>query len=250
MICSDFGCILESLAVMQTPRDTGAVVGPRGLIKKHELVRIIIQCLYSLGYSKAAACLESESGITCKSPEFESLESQLLDGNWDDCVQSLDKIKGLTDETRASVSFLVLEQCLLECLDCGNISLALDILRKQFSSLKINTEMVHKLSYELLSLKGLGLGCIDSDSVQELRKRLLSNLEKVLPPPITLPERRLEHLVEMAISALIDGCTYHSSSDPISLYRDHHCDRDQFPTKTFQVDFYTYSFAATQEVRT
>lgn len=250
MICSDFGCILESLAVMQTPKDTGTVVGPRGLIKKHELVRIIIQCLYSLGYSKAAAYLESESGIMCKSPEFESLESQILDGNWDDCVQSLDKIKGLTDETRASVSFLVLEQCLLECLDCGNISLALDILRKQFSSLKISTEMVHKLSYELLSLKGLGLGCINSDSVQELRKRLLSNLEKVLPPPITLPERRLEHLVEMAISALIDGCTYHSSSDPISLYRDHHCDRDQFPTKTFQVDFYTYPFAATQVVRT
>lgn len=222
---------------METTNDIGAVVGPRGLIKKHELVRIIIQCLYALGYSKSAACLESESGITCKSPEFELIESHILDGKWGDCIESLDKINGLDDETRASVSFLVLEQCLLECLDCGNISLALDIMRTQFSSLKIGTEMVHKLSYELLSLKGLRLGCIDSDSVHELRKRLLSNLEKVLPPPITLPERRLEHLVEMAISALIDGCIYHSSSDSVSLYKDHHCDRDQFPTETTQVDF-------------
>ncbi|XP_057781766.1 WD repeat-containing protein WDS homolog [Salvia miltiorrhiza] len=220
---------------METTDDIGDVIGPRGLIKKHELVRIIIQCLYALGYSKSAACLESESGITCKSPEFELIESHILDGNWDDCIESLDKINGLDDETRASVSFLVLEQCLLECLDCGNISLALDIMRKQFSSLKIGTEMVHKLSYELLSLKGLRLGCIDSDSVHELRKRLLANLEKVLPPPITLPERRLEHLVEMAISALVDDCIYHSSSDSVSLYRDHHCDRDQFPTETTQI---------------
>ncbi|KAL8490006.1 hypothetical protein ACS0TY_025779 [Phlomoides rotata] len=210
-------------------------VGPNGLIKKHELVRIIIQCLYSLGYSKSAACLESESRIKCKSPEFESLESQILNADWDDSIRSLDKINGLTDETRASAICLVLEQCLLECLNCGDISLALDILQKQFSALKISTCMVHKLSYELLSLKGLQLGCTDYDAVHELRKRLVSELEKVLPPPIILPERRLEHLVEMAISAQIDGCIYHSSTDTISLYRDHHCDRDQFPTETIQI---------------
>lgn len=233
------GSFLKLPAVIETMENMETAVGPKGLIKKHELVRIIIQCLYSLGYSKSAACLESESCITCKSPEFESLESQILNGNWDDCIGSLDKINGLTDETRASAFFLVLEQRLLECLNCGDISLALDILRKQFSALKIGTEMVHKLSYELFSLKGLGLGCIDYDAVHELRKRLLSKLEKVLPPPITLPERRLEHLVEMAISAQIDGCIYHSSSDMISLYRDHHCDRNQFPTETIQVDFWT-----------
>ncbi|KAL1550098.1 WD repeat-containing protein WDS [Salvia divinorum] len=221
---------------METSDDIGDdVIGPRGLIKKQELVRIIIQCLYALGYSKSATCLESESGITCKSPEFELFESHILDGNWGDCIECLHKINGMDDETRASVSFLILEQCLLECLDCGNISLALDMMRKQFSSLKIGAEMVHRLSYELLTLKGLRLGCIDSDSVQELRKKLLSNLEKVLPPPITLPERRLEHLVEMAISALVDSCIYHTSSDSVSLYRDHHCDRDQFPTETTQI---------------
>ncbi|KAK4441549.1 WD repeat-containing protein WDS [Sesamum alatum] len=211
------------------------MVGPKGLIKKHELVRIIIQCLYSLGYSKSAACLESESCIACKSPELESLESQILKANWDDCIRSLDEINGLPNETRASALFLVLKQCLLECLDCGNISLALDILQKQLSALKIGKEKVHRLSYELLSLKGLGLGFIDYDAVHELRKRLLSDLENVLPPPITLPKRRLEDLVEMAVCAQVDGCIYHSSSDTISLYRDHHCDRDHFPTETIQI---------------
>lgn len=213
----------------------GATVGPKGLIKKDELVRIIIQCLYALGYSNSAACLELESGIRCKSQEFESLESLVLNAKWDDCIRNLDRISGLTDEIRASAVFLLLEQCLLECLNSGDVMQALDILRKRFSSLKIDKEMLHKLSYELLSLQGWGLSCINCDEVFELRKRLISNLEKVLPPPITLPERRLEYLLEMAVCSQIDGCMYHSSSDMISLYRDHCCSRNHFPTGTKQV---------------
>ncbi|KAK4408183.1 WD repeat-containing protein WDS [Sesamum angolense] len=85
---------------------------------------------------------------------------------------------------------------------CWNVwilatSLALNILQKRLSALKIGKEKVHKLSYELLSLKGLGLGFIDYDAVHELRKKLLLELEEVLPSPITLPEGRLEHLVEI-----------------------------------------------------
>ncbi|KAL3517757.1 hypothetical protein ACH5RR_020346 [Cinchona calisaya] len=34
---------------------------------------------------------------------------------------------------------------------------------------------------------------------RELRKRLIIELDNLLPPPITLPERRLKHLVEMAV---------------------------------------------------
>ncbi|KAG8370848.1 hypothetical protein BUALT_Bualt13G0026000 [Buddleja alternifolia] len=210
-------------------------VGPKGRIKKHELVRIIIQCLHSLGYSKAATCLESESCISCKSAEFELIESQILNASWDDCIKSLQQINDVTDETRASASFLVLKQCLLECLNSGDISMALEVLQKQLASLRIGREKAHKLSYELVTLKALGLCCIDCDPVNESRKGLLLQLEKVLPPPITLPERRLESLVESAVSAQIDGCMYHSSPDMISLYRDHHCNRDQFPTESIQI---------------
>ncbi|XP_051120454.1 WD repeat-containing protein WDS homolog [Andrographis paniculata] len=213
----------------------GITVGPKGMIKKNELVRIIIQCLYSLGYVKSVSCLESESGITCKSSEFGSLERQVLNANWDDCIENLDKLSGLSDETRASALFLVLEQCLLEHLNSGEISLALDILRKKFSTLKVGKEMLHKLSHELLLLQEWGLGCMSGDEIAELRRRLVSKLEKVLPPPITLPERRLEHLVEMAVCSQIDGCIHHCSSEKISLYTDHRCSRNQFPTETTQI---------------
>ncbi|GER41156.1 transducin family protein / WD-40 repeat family protein [Striga asiatica] len=211
----------------------GTMVGPKGLVRKHELVRIIVQCLYSLGYSRSASCLETESCITLKSCEFEALESQILNANWDDCIRSLNKMDTLADEMRSSALFIVLEQCLLECLNSGHIPVALDLLRRKFSALKIGKEKLHELSYGLISLKGWG--CTDSDGVLELRERLILKLEKILPPPITLPERRLEHLVEMAVCAQIESCMYHSSSDVVSLYRDHHCDRSQFPTETIQI---------------
>ncbi|KAL3531171.1 hypothetical protein ACH5RR_010493 [Cinchona calisaya] len=210
------------------------MIGPKGgLIKKHEFVRIIIQCLYSLGYRKSAVCLESESGISYKSADFESLESHILNGNWDDCVSSINKLKSLGDETRASALFIVFKHCLLECLNRGDNALALEILRKQVVGLQ-DEENVHNLAVGLLFLKELGLSKIDNGLIHELRERLLFEMEKVLPPPITLPERRLEHLVEMAVGAQIDNCVYHSS-DAVSLYEDHHCSRDNFPTETVQI---------------
>ncbi|XP_009629555.1 WD repeat-containing protein WDS homolog isoform X2 [Nicotiana tomentosiformis] len=210
-------------------------LGSKHLIKKHEFVRIIIQCLYSLGYRKSAVSLESESGIAYKSDELESLESHILDANWDACIDCLNRLNGLTNETRASALFLVLKQCLLEYLNRGDDSSALEILQKQISGLQVEKEKVHKLAFGFLSLKELGLGKVDLDVIFNLRNCLLMELEKVLPPPITLPERRLEYLVEMAVWSKIDNCVYHNSVDAVSLYEDHHCDGSQFPTKTTQI---------------
>lgn len=205
----------------------------KGLIKKHEFIRVIVQCLYSLGYEESAACLESEANVSYKSAEFKLLESQILGANWDDCLDTLYGIKDLTDEVRASAVFLVFKQCLLEILSRGDDSMALALLRKQISSLNVGKEKVHKLAFGMLS--GKEMGKVEDHIICELRKRLLTKLEKVLPPPIALPERRLEHLVEMAVSAQIDSCMYHNSVDAVTICEDHHCGRDQIPTETFQV---------------
>lgn len=212
-------------------------LGQKGLIKRHEFIRVIIQCLYSLGYGKSAACLESESSVSYKSAEFKLLESQILSANWDDCVDSLYGFTDLTDETRASAMFLVFKQCLLEFLSRGDYSMALALLRKQISTLKVSKEKVHKLAFGMLLRKEMDLGKMDDHITDELRKRLLRKLEKVLTPPISFPERRLEHLVEMAVSAQIDSCIYHNSTDAITIYEDHNCGRDQIPTETIQVHY-------------
>ncbi|XVF72123.1 hypothetical protein PTKIN_Ptkin12aG0095200 [Pterospermum kingtungense] len=209
-------------------------LGSKGLINKQEFIRVIIQCLYSFGYEKSASCLESESGIRYKSVDFDLLESQILCGDWDNCIDTVNKIKDLKDDTRSSVLFLVFKHCFLEYLNRGDDSLALSVLQKQVPTLCMSKEMVHKLAY-ILSLKEMELGKLDEDIIFELRKRLLMELGKQFPPPIVVPERRLEHLVETSVMAQIDSCMHHNSQDVVSLYEDHCCGRDQIPTKTVQV---------------
>lgn len=213
------------------------MLGSKGLINKQEFVRVIIQCLYSLGYKKSASCLESESSIRYKSVDFDLLESQILSGDWDNCIDTVNRIKDLKDDTRSSVLFLVLKHCFLEYLNRGDDSLALSVLQKQVPTLHMSKEMVHKLAYNIFSLKEMELGKLDEDIIFELRKRLVMELGEHLPPPIVLPERRLEHLVETSVVAQIDSCMHHNSQDVVSLYEDHCCGRDQIPTKTVQVCF-------------
>lgn len=210
------------------------VLGSKGLIKKDEFVRIIIQCLYALGYSKAASVLELESGISYKSTEFQLLESQILDGDWDGCVRTLSLLEDMFDDSRESALFLVFRQWLLEYLSCGQDSLALDVL-KQAGTVHVDKCKVHSLANCMLLLKDRELGLKDDTDVHDLRRKLLIDLEKLLPPPVAVPERRLEHLVETTLTRWIDSCLYHSSSSPISLYEDHCCSRDLIPTETTQV---------------
>ncbi|KAL1367755.1 hypothetical protein HN51_021873 [Arachis hypogaea] len=212
--------------------DTCEVLGSEGLIKKHEFVRIIVQCLYSLGYAKSASFLELESGVSYKSEEFRLLESHVINGNWDGCISFLNSLRDLLGETRDSAVFLVLRQCLMEYLKHGEDNLALDVLRKRVSALHVDRYKIHGLANSMLSLKDVG---VDGDVVHDSRKDLLKDLEKLLPPPIAVPERRLEHLVETTITAWVDSCLYHSSLGPVSLYEDHCCGRDQIPTTTTQI---------------
>ncbi|XP_059660199.1 WD repeat-containing protein WDS homolog isoform X2 [Cornus florida] len=139
------------------------------------------------------------------------------------------------DEKRGLALFLVFKQCLLECLNRGDDSSALAVLQKQISALHVSREKVHNLALGMMLLKEMGLGKFEGDVIRESRERLLIELENLLPPPITLPERRLEHLVEMAVSAQRDSCVYHNTIEAISLYEDHHCGRDQIPTETVQI---------------
>ncbi|KAG2719394.1 hypothetical protein I3760_03G264200 [Carya illinoinensis] len=214
--------------------NSSTTLGTHGLIRKHEFVRVIIQCLDSLGYRKSASFLESESGISYKSLDFEMLKSQILCGNWDGCTDTLNEIK-VKDEIRASALFIVFEQCLLECLNHGNDAMALAILRKVVSALRLGKDKAHSLAQSILSLRDTEFGKMDDNIVQESRKKLLVELEKLLPPPIMLPERRLEHLVETAVSAQIDSCMYHNTLGAVSIYEDHCCGRDQIPTETIQI---------------
>ncbi|KAK9087758.1 hypothetical protein Syun_030152 [Stephania yunnanensis] len=215
--------------------DKPCFLGSKGQIRRHEFVRLIIQYLYSLGYSRSASLLESESGIPSKSAELYRLESQILSANWDECVETLNSIEGLEEETLASALLLVFKQSITEFLMVGDDSSALNVLQKRVSKLRIDRERVHKLACGLLSLGGIGFGKVDGETSDGLRRKLLAELEKLFPPPVIVPERRLEHLVEMALMAKRDSCLYHNTGGAMSLYEDECCGGEHVPAETVQI---------------
>lgn len=47
-----------------------------------------------------------------------------------------------------------------------------------------------------------------------------------------IPSRRFDVLLEQARQFQRNSCLYHNTSDPFSLYTDHTCGRERFPTVT------------------
>ncbi|KAF3964919.1 hypothetical protein CMV_010845 [Castanea mollissima] len=214
------------------------VVGSKGVIKRVEFVRIIAKALYSLGYKKSGERLEEESGIPLHSSVVNLFMQQVLDGSWDESVATLKKI-GLLDESIVkSASFLILEQKFLELLNAEKVMDALNTLRTEITPLCINVTRVRELSSRVVAPSQFVLvGSHSQDIVRaKSRSKLLEELQKLLPPTVMIPERRLEHLVEQALLLQRDACPFHNSLDKeMSLYTDHQCGRDQIPSQTLQI---------------
>ncbi|URE22572.1 CTLH [Musa troglodytarum] len=214
------------------------MIGSKGVIKRAEFVRIITKTLYSLGYEKSGAILEEESGISLHSSVVNLFRKQVLDGNWDGSLETLHKI-GLADENLLKYSsFLILEQKYFELLETNGFMDALKTLRCEITPLGINKKRVHELASCIVSpshhvlLRFANLGTETSNP----RLKLLEELQKLLPPTVMIPERRLEHLVEQALGLQRESCYFHNSLDSsLSLYADHNCGKDQLPSHTAQV---------------
>lgn len=210
-------------------------LGSKHLINKGEFVGVIIQSLRALGFVNSASCLEIESGFPGST--FELLKSQVLSGKWDDCICTLEAFSDLMDDsTRDSALFLVFKQWIFEYLSHGDYSSALAVLREQVSSSQVGRDKVHNLAFNMLSTTKELEEDVDN-VVSRFRNKLLKELKSVLPPPLAFPEGRLEHLVETTVLAQVDSCLYHNSPDPVSIYTDHSCGRDQIPAETVQVWF-------------
>uniref|UniRef100_A0A2P2MMZ7 WD-repeat protein n=1 Tax=Rhizophora mucronata TaxID=61149 RepID=A0A2P2MMZ7_RHIMU len=210
-------------------------VGSKGVIKRSEFIRIITRALYSLGYDKSGALLEEESGIPLHSSVLTLLIQKVMDGKWNQSVAMLNTIGLLDEATVKSASFLILEQKFLELLEVDNVVAALDTLRNEIVPLRINMNRAHELAACVISpSRGLILSLDTKGS--NSKSKVLENLEKLLPPALLVPEKRLEHLVERALDVQRDACLFHNTLDSdISLYSDHQCGRNQIPSQTMQI---------------
>lgn len=231
------GSLGDSMARPLYSQGDGERIGSKGLIKKHEFVRILTRALYSLGYDKAGDLLQEESGIQLHPSAVSLFMQQVLDGKWDESLATLHTM-GLADESVAkSASFLILEQKFLELLKDGKLMDALATLRNEIVPLSINKGRVHELAASIISpSQTVVLRLSSLDAGKNSRSRCLENLQKLLPAAVMIPERRLEHLVEQALDMQRLNCVFHNTLDSeLSLLSDHQCGRNQIPSQTSQV---------------
>nr|CAD1823202.1 unnamed protein product [Ananas comosus var. bracteatus] len=208
----------------------GDTVGSKGLINRVEFVRVITKALYTLGYKNAGASLEQESGIQLHCDSVNLFREQVLSRNWDGSLAAL-HILGISDGNIVrSASFLILEQKFLQLLRNGKATDALEVLRREITPLGINTKRIHELCSYMI-----GFGKIGGESPSSPMK-VLEELQKLLPPYLMVAEKRLEHLIEEALTMQKNACPFHNPLDSsLSLYADHRCRKDQIPSQTTQV---------------
>ncbi|KAK9275970.1 hypothetical protein L1049_023246 [Liquidambar formosana] len=232
------GSFGKPMARSLSSQGDGETIGSKGVIKRPEFIKIITRALYSLGYDKTGALLEEESGIPLHSSVVDLFMQQVLDGKWDESLATLHMI-GLSDETIVkSASFLILEQKFFEFLNVDKVMAALDTLRTEIVPLCINIGRVHELAACIISPSKYGvLGHSGQDIVGATsRSKILEKLQRLLPAAVTIPEKRLEHLVELALDVQRDACVFHNTFDSeLSLYSDHQCGRNHIPSRTLQM---------------
>ncbi|KAL7128619.1 hypothetical protein ABFS83_13G007000 [Erythranthe nasuta] len=216
--------------------DNVEAIGSKGVVNKTELVRILAEALYSLGYSETGARLEEESGIPLHTPVVDMFMRQILEGRWDKSVSMLHEI-GLDETVIKSASFIILEHKFFELLEGEKIIDAWKTLRTEIVPLSINDERVRVLSSFIISpSRSLFDGSFSKESRLGSRKKLLEELRKLLPPAVMIPEKRLVHLVEQAVLLQKEACKFHNCEvGKMSLLTDHKCGCDHIPCQTSQI---------------
>ncbi|CAG8755986.1 3685_t:CDS:2, partial [Dentiscutata heterogama] len=114
--------------------------------RREELVRLMVQAMQDMGYSKSASQLEKESGFLLESSAVAKFRDGVLNGDWD-LVESLFPTLELDqNQDIVIVRFLIRQQKYLELLERREIKLALYTLRSELTPLAFNTERLHLLS--------------------------------------------------------------------------------------------------------
>ncbi|GAB5587157.1 hypothetical protein Unana1_02057 [Umbelopsis nana] len=208
-------------------------------VKKHELVRLMVQSLQDLGYSTSATALEKESGFLLESPPVIQFRQGVLQGEWekvDDLLPSLQlKDKAHTIE----LTFLLRRQKYLEILEDRDLKKAIQVLRNELAPLQFSTEQLHALSSLIMctSAEELRKNANWDGKEGASRQQLLVKLQRFVSPNVMVPEHRLNTLLYQAFDQQLNHCLYHNNEEEkFPLYSDHVCDKtDCFPSKTIHV---------------
>ncbi|EUC40549.1 glycoside hydrolase family 1 protein [Bipolaris oryzae ATCC 44560] len=234
---------------------------------REEVTRILIQSLTDLGYHNAASALCKESGFQLEGPTVAAFRSSVLNGDWEEAEELLfgsnandngggvgldasygkpwgksrsksgsRQSAGLTlaeGANREVMLFWLKQQKYLELLERRDLSKALQVLRQELTPLHQDVGRLHALSAFMMcqSAEDLRHQAQWDGARGESRMHLLSDLSRSISPSVMIPEHRLAVLLDEVKDSWIANCLYHNTAASPSLYLNHNCERDDFPTK-------------------
>ncbi|KAI9209708.1 WD40-repeat-containing domain protein [Polychytrium aggregatum] len=196
--------------------------------REEEIVRVIVQSLYELGYGKSAQTLEEESGFTLESASIGGFRASLLAGSWDSAESTLGQMRLRPGEEKI-IRYLIRKQKFMELLAKQQVPGALHILRTEITPLDIDQEELHRLTRYVV----IGKPPQSQTSPSEMRQELLKEVEGHISSQLVIPANRLETLLEQSLLYQTNACVYHDCADmDLSLFENHQCTRSQFPCTT------------------
>lgn len=203
-------------------------------VSKTELILLLEQTMEALGFSRARQLLEEESGVYSESPLVRHLHAATLDGQWDEVVNSIQRLN-ISSIYKKAFRFLVIEQKFLEFLHSQHLDQALTCLRDEFCNACFDHDTTQKLH--------LSCGYIMLASPDELEHRanwtrkgsreiLWARIEDKAPPETIPKPKRLLTLLHQAYKYQEINCSFHNYATfkPFSLLEDHRCPRARLPT--------------------
>ena len=112
------------------------LIEPHGF-RRADLVRLMTQCLTTLGYSQAASTLQQESGIQLLSEPISRFRDAVVKGEWDVADGLLEQLGFEAASTKLTARFFVQRQKYLEHLEARRPEEALKCLRGQLAPLEL-----------------------------------------------------------------------------------------------------------------
>ncbi|OZJ03149.1 hypothetical protein BZG36_03888 [Bifiguratus adelaidae] len=204
-------------------------------VKADEVVRLVIQQLYELGYNESAERLEKESGIQLEAPAVAHFRESILSGNWTTAEGLLPSLRKSDGAGLKESKFLIRRQKFLEALENKDFPRALHVLQHELTPLGIWIDKVHKLSRLMMcsSEEQLRKESHWDGSKGTSRQRLLESLQHYISPERMLAPHRLQTLLLQAMAYQTSRCLEHNTHEAVqSLCRDHQCERTTLAYKT------------------
>lgn len=113
--------------------------------EKEQVIRLMAQQLYQMGYSESAQCLEQESGVPMENTLVKSLRHNIRAQHYHEAIQNIKALQLPRDKENLGI-FIILREVYITLIEGGHCEEAITLLRTQMKQHSTCQEDIHVLA--------------------------------------------------------------------------------------------------------